>query len=114
MILNIERKQLPNDVVVFEMTGRIILGNNSRDVELNLTKALNENLRKVIFDLAGVTILDSTGVGIVVMCHAKLKKVGGELRVAGSTGMVDETLRMTSVDRIVHFFPTVTEAAANF
>jgi anti-sigma B factor antagonist len=114
MILNIERKQLPNDVVVFEMTGRIILGNNSRDVELNLSKALNENARKVIFDLTGVTLLDSTGVGIVVMCHAKLKKLGGELRVSGSSGMVDETLRMTSVDKIVRFFPSTAAAAANF
>ncbi len=114
MILNIERKQLPHDGVVFEMTGRIILGNNSRDVELNLTKALNENARKVVFDLTGVALLDSTGVGIVVMCHAKLKKVGGELRVAGSSGMVDETLRMTSVDKIVRFFPTVADAAVNF
>src|SRR5271167_401865 len=98
MILNIERKQIPPDITVLEMTGRIILGNNSRDVELQLTHAINENLRKVIFDLAGVTILDSTGVGIVVMCHAKLKKSGGELRVAGATGMVEETLRMTGVD----------------
>jgi anti-sigma B factor antagonist len=114
MILNIERKQIPPDITVLEMTGRIILGNNSRDVELQLTQAINQNLRKVIFDLAGVTILDSTGVGIVVMCHAKLKKAGGELRVAGATGMVEETLRMTSVDKIVHFFPTVAAAAANF
>lgn len=114
MILNIERKQLPNNVVVFQMTGRIILGNNSRNVELDLAKALNENLHKVIFDLAGVTLLDSTGVGIIVVCHAKLKKVGGELRVAGATGMVDETLRMTSLDRIVHFYPSVADAASNF
>jgi anti-sigma B factor antagonist len=114
MILNIERKQLPNNVVVFQMTGRIILGNNSRNVELDLAKALNENLHKVIFDLAGVTLLDSTGVGIIVVCHAKLKKVGGELRVAGATGMVDETLRMTSLDRIVHFYPSVADAACNF
>jgi anti-sigma B factor antagonist len=114
MILNIERKQLPNNVVVFQMTGRIILGNNSRNVELDLAKALNENLLKVIFDLAGVTLLDSTGVGIIVVCHAKLKKVGGELRVAGATGMVDETLRMTSLDRIVHFYPSVADAASNF
>ena len=114
MILNIERKQLPNNVVVFQMNGRIILGNNSRDVELDLAKALNDDLRKIIFDLAGVTLLDSTGVGIIVVCHAKLKKVGGELRVAGATGMVDETLRLTSVDRIVHFYPTVADAASNF
>ena len=93
MILTIERKQLPNNVVVFHMNGRIILGNNSRDVELDLAKALNDNLRKIIFDLAGVTLLDSTGVGIIVVCHAKLKKIGGELRVSGATGMHLELFR---------------------
>jgi anti-sigma B factor antagonist len=114
MILHIVRKQLPNNVVVFQMTGRIILGNNSRDVELDLAKSLHDNLRKVIFDLTGVTLLDSTGVGIIVVCHAKLKQAGGELRVAGAAGMVEETLRVTNVDRIVRFYATVADAASDF
>ncbi len=114
MILTIERKQIPPDITVLEMTGRIILGNNARDVELKLAEILGENLKKIIFDLAAVTMLDSTGVGILVVSQAKIKKEGGELRIAGATGVVGEILQMTSVDKLVKVFPTVAEAAANF
>jgi anti-anti-sigma regulatory factor len=64
MILSIEAKQIPPDITVLEMTGRIILGNNSRDVELKLFELLADEAKKIIFDLSRITILDSTGIGI--------------------------------------------------
>jgi anti-anti-sigma regulatory factor len=48
------------------------------------------------------------------MCYAKLKKSGGVLRVAGVNGMVEDTLRLTSVDKLIEFYPSVAEAAARF
>jgi anti-sigma B factor antagonist len=114
VILTIEEKQLPPDITVLEMSGRIIMGNNSRDVELKLAQVLAQSKKKIIFDLTGVTMLDSTGVGILVVSQAKIKKEGGELRMSGATGVVDEILKMTSVDKLVHLYPTAAEAAANF
>jgi anti-sigma B factor antagonist len=114
VILTIERNQIPPDITVLEMTGRIILGNNSRDVELKLAEVLREKGKKIIFDLKGITMLDSTGVGILVVCQGKVTREGGELRIAGATGIVDEVLKMTSVNKLVHLFPTVSEAAAEF
>ena len=85
-----------------------------KTIEWNLAGLLKENQKKVVFDLAGVTLVDSTGVGIIVMCYAKLKKSGGVLRVAGVNGMVEDTLRLTSVDKLIEFYPSVAEAAARF
>jgi anti-sigma B factor antagonist len=114
LILTIERNQIPPDITVLELTGRIVLGNNSRDVELKLADILAEKSKKIIFDLKGVTLLDSTGVGILVVCQGKVTQAGGELRIAGASGIVGEVLKMTSVNKLVRFFPTVTEASADF
>ena len=114
MILTIDQKQIAPDITVLEMVGRIIVGNNSRDVELKLAQILNDRKKKIILDLAGITMLDSTGVGILVLSQAKVKKEGGELRIAGAQGVVDEILKMTSVDKLVKLFPTVEAAAASF
>jgi anti-anti-sigma factor len=114
MILTIDRKQIEPDIAVLEMNGRIVLGNDAMNVEWKLAELLKENQKKVVFDLGGVTVVDSTGVGIIVMCHAKLKKCGGALRIAGVNGMVGDTLRLTSVDKLIEFYPTVAEAAAGF
>ncbi len=114
MILTIDQKQIAPDITVLELVGRIIMGNNSRDVELKLAQVLNDHKKKIILDLAGITMLDSTGVGILVLSQAKVKKEGGELRIAGAQGVVDEILKMTSVDKLMKVFPTVEAAAANF
>ncbi len=114
MILTIDQKQIAPDITVLEMVGRIIMGNNSRDVELKLAQVLKDRKKKIILDLAGITMLDSTGVGILVLSQAKVKKEGGELRIAGAQGVVDEILKMTSVDKLMKVFPNVEAAAANF
>jgi len=114
VILTVERNQIPPDITVLGMTGRIVLGNNSRDVELKLAEVLRDKAKKIIFDLTGVTMLDSTGVGILVVCQGKITKEGGELRVAGATGIVGEVLRVTGLHRLFRLFSTVTEAATGF
>jgi anti-sigma B factor antagonist len=114
MILTIERKQIPPDIAILAMTGRIILGNSSREVESKLTEVLADQIKKIIFDLAGITIVDSTGIGILVVCQGKVTKAGGTLHIAGVSGFVEDTLKITSVDKILHVYPTVAEAAAGF
>jgi anti-sigma B factor antagonist len=114
VILNIERKQIAPDIEVLEMSGRIVLGNNSRDVELKLAEILRENGKKIIFDIGRITLVDSTGIGILVVCQGKINKVGGALRIAGATGFVDDTLKITNVDKILHLYPTVADAVGSF
>ncbi len=114
MILTIVRREFPPDITILAMTGRIILGNNSRDVELQLAQLLKEQAKKIIFDLQGVNLLDSTGVGILVVCQGKVAQAGGQLHIAGATGMVEDVLKMTSVQKLVPTFPTVEEAAKGF
>ena len=114
MILTINCTQLDPDIDVLQMNGRIVLGNDARAVEWKFDELLKQNRKKVIFDLGHVTVLDSTGVGIVVMCYARLKKSGGSLHIAGANGMVEQTLRMTNVDRLIELYPSVSEAAAAF
>ncbi len=114
MILTIASKQIPPDITVLELSGRIVMGNNSRDVELKLAELLRENARKIIFDLSAVTIVDSTGIGILVVCQGKVHKEGGSLLFAGATGNVEDTMKITNVDKILKLFPSVSEAATSF
>lgn len=114
MILNVQRKNVEPDIAVLEMTGRIAMGSDSQRIEWGLAELLKENHKKVIFDLTQVTYLDSSGIGILMMCHAKLKKAGGGLHIAGARGMVEETLMITSLNKIVNLYPTAAEAAQGF
>jgi anti-sigma B factor antagonist len=114
MPLSIQTKHLQPEIVVLEMTGKITMGNDCRQVEWTTNRLVGENLKKIIFDLSGVTHVDSTGIGIIVMVAGQMKKAGGGLRVAGANEHVEQILRMTNVDQIVGLHPTTVAAATGF
>jgi anti-anti-sigma factor len=114
MILQLHKSQPSPELCNIEFRGKLMMGNDSRQVEWNVADLLATGVKRVIFDLHDLDSIDSTGVGIIVMCHAKLQKAGGILRIAGPHGIVLETLQMTHVDRLVPFFATAEAATQNF
>jgi anti-sigma B factor antagonist len=113
-MLEIQTKQLQPDIVVLVITGRITIGRDSQHLEWAVGSLVTEQRKKIIFDLTGVTHIDSTGIGIIMMSAGKVKEAGGELRLAGAAGHVEEVLTMTNVNRILGLHPTTAAAAASF
>jgi anti-sigma B factor antagonist len=113
-MLGIQTKNLPSDIVVLEATGRITMGRECKELEWAVAKLVKENHKKIIFDLNAIDRMDSTGIGIIVMCAGQVKAAGGELRVACGEGHVADVMRMTAVDKILVWRPTAAEASAGF
>ncbi len=113
MILEIQRKDA-DGTVLLELQGRITLGRDCQELEWMIDGLIREKRTRVIFDLSGVKYMDSSGVGILVMCSGKMKEAGGELRLAAATGVVDHTLKLTRMNLIVPTYATLAEAQAGF
>lgn len=110
-MLTLQKNQLDSGVVVLQVSGTLTLGRDCQQVEWQVEDLVKEKQTKVVLDVSGLKQIDSTGVGIVVMCSGKLKRAGGELRIAGASGMVENVLKMTSIDQMIKFYPTVASAA---
>jgi anti-sigma B factor antagonist len=63
-----------------------------------------------VVDLRAVTFLDSTGLGILVGDHKRLRERDGSLQVVCAPGLVARVFRLTGVDRIVPVRQSVEEA----
>jgi anti-sigma B factor antagonist len=113
-MMEIQTKRVEPDIVVLEIAGKITLGRECKQLEWATENLVREQQKKIIFDLAGVTRIDSTGVGIIVMSAGQVKNAGGELRLAGAVGHIEQVLRMSAVDKIVPLDPSTTIAAAGF
>ncbi len=112
-MLQIQTRNVPPDVVVLEVAGRITIGRDCQQLEWSTDALVRENNKKIVFDLSGVSHIDSTGVGIIVMSAGKVKQAGGKLHVCAQ-GHVEQVLRLTSVDRVVDLHPTMGAAVAGF
>lgn len=112
--VEIQRKRIEPDVVVVEIVGRITVAPECQQIEWLISALLRENESKIILDISGVDRVDSTGVGIIFMCFAKVREAGGELRLAGATGLVEKVLRIATVDTRVRMYDTTAEALKGF
>jgi anti-anti-sigma factor len=99
--LEVRRRRIEPDVVLVE-------------IEWLTAELLEERERKIIFDLSGMRHLDSSGVGILIMCSGKVKEAEGELRVAGARGHVQTVLTMTQVGKILALYANRVDALEGF
>ena len=70
-----------------------------------LRKAFNQvydqGKRTIVLDLSGVQIINSYGIGKVLMCYKRLKADNGVLMVKPLGGFVKETFELLMLDKIL-------------
>ncbi len=114
MILEISKGELKDGITVLSLRGSIHTGPDCRRVESEVEQLLQNKQLRAIFDFSGITHIDSAAIGVVVRCYSRLKNAGGALRLAGCNGMVESSLKLTRVDKVIDIFPTTEAAAENF
>lgn len=110
MALGIERQDGEGLVSVIVLRGKLMLGEDCLQLEAAIPELLKDGRTKLIFDLSEVTHIDSTGIGRFIDTYSRLMKVGGKMRLAAATGAVRDSFRVTRLDTVFSFFPTVDEA----
>ena len=113
-MLEIRKECVQPDITVLHLTGRIAMGRPCQEIEWQVDELIRAKTPKLVLDVSDVQRVDSTGFGTIVMCSGKLKKAGGELRVAGARGIVEEIAHTSNIPRIIPFHPSVEEAVAAF
>ena len=110
MPLKIEHREVKPGVVVVALAGRVMLGDESAKIESLVQQLLQEGRSRVVFDLAGVTHIDSTGIGRFISCLNKTRMAGGSMLMANASGQVRDAFRVTRLDTVFQFVGDVDTA----
>jgi anti-anti-sigma factor len=112
MPLQIEERFCGN-VFILHCTGRIVLGDELNALESTLERVVRE-FHRVVLNVADVTRVDSSGVGLVVRYAVNLRKRGGDIRLAAPPRFVIEILEVTMLDTVIDTYPTEQDAVMSF
>jgi anti-anti-sigma factor len=97
-------------VHVFDVHGRLTIGDSSEQLTMALQSVLQAGARKVVVMLDGVPQIDSSGISSLVRISIALGREGGKLHLVCKPGRVRDALTVT---RLVEAIPTFdTEAKA--
>ncbi len=114
MIAQVQTRQIEPDVTVIELNGQLHAGNTLLSVEGTIKKAIAAGARKIILDLSGLRTIDSSGIGVLVVASALAKQNHGQLRAAGASGSVSNTLDLVQIGQVLPSDPDVDTACRNF
>jgi anti-sigma B factor antagonist len=101
MILEMSTRQVEPDITVFELRGRLMLGDQLTAIEQSIRKELESGCRKLVLDLCGLEFIDSAGLGMLVMSAGAMEETGGRMCVATANARIVHLFEVTQLDRVV-------------
>src|SRR6476661_2717160 len=101
-------------VAVLEMKGRITVGKEATALREKVAELNEANTRNVVFNLAGVDYIDSTGLGALVMTAMTLRKAGGNVKLVNLNKRNIELLVMTKLATSFEIFTDEQDAISSY
>ncbi|MFZ0959704.1 MAG: STAS domain-containing protein [Terriglobia bacterium] len=113
MALNLVEKEV-NGVTVLQVSGRVVLGEESNQLRTKLKTILSQGKTRVVLDLAGVAYIDSAGLGTLVAGFTSAQNQGANLKLANLTKRFDEQLHITKLVTVFDVYNNVEDAVKSF
>jgi anti-anti-sigma factor len=103
------------DVTILDLRGRSTIdGGESELLGSCLKKLVADGVRKLLLNLADLTQVDSSGIGIIVETYVSLKRQRGELKLLCPCGRVLEVLTLFRLLDAIPSFEDEAQALASF
>ncbi len=99
------------DIVAVVLSGK--LDEENCDYLLDCVKdEILEGRKKMILDCAQLNYVSSMGLGMLVRVNARMKKLGGDVKLAAVHGAVSKILSVVGLNRLFQIYSTVDDAIA--
>lgn len=99
------------DIVAVVLSGTIDQENCNYLLEC-VAEEILEGRKKLILDCAQLEYISSMGLGMLVRVHSRMKKLGGDVKLAALQGAVAQIMNVVGLNRLFQIYPTVADAIA--
>ena len=102
------------DVTILDLKGRLRVGGNAVALHRSIRSLLLEKKTQIILNLAGVTFIDSCGLGELVASQVSVENKSGEIKLIGLTDQLRELLKATRLLAVFDTYANEAEAVQSF
>lgn len=97
--MNIEKTKY-KEALVLTLEGDLVGENvGPRILEL-VNHTIEEGSTKIIIDLNGVRYMNSSGIGVLITVHTKMKHIGGEVILVNPNDQINKILDLTKLSQV--------------
>lgn len=101
-------------VHVMKLTGELRLGETVTLFRQRADELLAAGDTRIVVDLSGVPMIDSTGIGNLVYLLTASRKRGGDVKLVNPSHMAGHSLKLTGLMTLFETFESIPRAAASF
>ena len=101
-------------VTVITLDGAILGGPEAGALNDEVHRLIDQGKLKVVVDLSRVTLMNSSGLGMLIGGYTTLKNAGGDLKLAHLNQNLQHLSTISKLQSIFAPYETVDEAVASF
>ena len=102
------------DVTVIDANGRITLGEGASAFRDIIRDLATKGEKKLLLNLAGVSYIDSSGIGEMVSGFTTVTNNGGQLKLVGLSKRVKDLLQITKLYTVFEAYDDEAQAVRSF
>jgi anti-sigma B factor antagonist len=103
-----------NNVTVVKMEGSMLGGPEASELNSTLHKLLDAKKKNIVVDLGDVSLMNSSGLGMIIGAVTTMRNAGGNLKIAAATEKVVQVFKITKVSNVIELHNTVKSAVESF
>ncbi len=103
-----------DDVIIVDLKGRLVMGVGDELLREVTNELLAEDWKKIVLNLEGVTIMDSSGIGELVMGWKLAQRFGATLKILRPGDRLRHTLHLTQILPLLEVYENENEAISSF
>jgi anti-sigma B factor antagonist len=101
-------------VTVIDLSGKLASSEDSGTLKDKISSVFFQGHKQVVINLAGLSYMDSSGLGELVACLATAKRNGGAIKLVNMGKRVQDLLIMTKLLNVFDVYDTEDLALTSF
>ncbi len=102
-----------DDILVLKLHGKLD-GHTFNEFNEEIERQYAAGMRKIIVDCSHLGYVSSYGIGALVRAQAKLRRQGGEMKLAAIQSMVADIFRVVRLDKLLDIYGDIEFARESF
>ena len=100
--------------IILELKGKLVGGSLTDRMDRALDNLIAQGKKNIVFDLGGITSLNSSGIGMLIGSFSKINSSGGELKFANISYKLRGLFSDTKLNQVFKVYNTTEEAIKSF
>jgi anti-sigma B factor antagonist len=103
-----------NGVSVVDISGKLTLGESTNALRNEMHELAESGSGRILLNMAGVTYIDSSGMGELVAAHTIVTNAGGDIKLLNLAKRAHDLLKVTKLYTVFEVFEDEDSAIQSF